>query len=383
MSVLLNWKEARDAIVSGNNFQYPDAISHYLKMKERMFKQIRMNQELKNMADAEIANIFKQDFETLYSQLNNSTLWELSYNSLTDIQRWVSDRFEGESGSALQNLQERINKLEMQVQEKRSGKSEELAAAKLEMRSLLNTEMAAETCAARALSSAPGGDVSTVMAFLESFVLNSARWWVEVKGKTFINSNATTTLMGYYKELFEAKALKQLLEKFHITNATSLQVSGANTINDLLLSFNNLNGSVEISDSVGTVLPQDENFGIQIKARDINKIGTGFMKISRQAGLRDGFNAQINQSGFNNRSWCCGVSFLGQSNNIIQSLGANNVMFISGPTRYFMDDFIQHFRKEQMYLAFQMGDDGKVTSQVGLQRFVEKRSSQKLLRRFR
>ena len=106
------------------------------------------------------------------------------------------------------------------------------------------------------------------------------------------------------------------------------------------------------------------------------------MKISHQANLRDMFNAQFtnSNSGFNPASWCCGVVFLGQMQNIIQTLGNNNVIFISGPNRMFMDNFIESFRAQKMYLAFQMVD-GKATSQVGLQRFVDNRRNQ-LLSRF-
>ena len=127
------------------------------------------------------------------------------------------------------------------------------------------------------------------------------------------------------------------------------------------------------------------SFGAQIKARDLEKVSTDFMKISHQAGLRDEFNAQMQASGFNNYSWSCGVAFLGQMQNIIQSLGANNVLFISGPKKYFMDDFIRKFRNENMYLSFAMDKEHRATSQVGLQRYVENRKSTKnnLLRRFR
>ena len=35
-------------------------------------------------------------------------------------------------------------------------------------------------------------------------MLNTVRWRVETQGKLYINKNARTTLMGYYKEIIES-----------------------------------------------------------------------------------------------------------------------------------------------------------------------------------
>jgi hypothetical protein len=48
-------------------------------------------------------------------------------------------------------------------------------------------------------------------------------------------------------------------------------------------------------------------------------------------------------------------------------LGKNNILFISGPNRYFMDEFIEKFRREKIYLAFKMNKENHMaTAQVGL-----------------
>ena len=129
----------------------------------------------------------------------------------------------------------------------------------------------------------------------------------------------------------------------------------------------------------------EKQFGIQIKARDIENVKTAFMKISHQSELSKQFNLNMmSASGrFSKYSWSCSVAFLGQVDNILTSLGENNVMFISGNTRQFMDAFIRNFRSKNMYLAFEFDEQHKATSQVGLQRYIENKGKNRLLARFR
>lgn len=50
--------------------------------------------------------------------------------------------------------------------------------------------------------------------------------------------------------------------------------------------------------------------------------------------------------------------FLNNKEAIIEALGANNIMFVDGSTRRWMSNFITEFRKNKLYLQFDMVNDG-------------------------
>ena len=387
----MSWQEALSEIQGGGDFGYPAAIYYYNRMKQRMISQIKMNQDLKDYSDAQIGELLQKEFDIMYKELATKSLMDLSTESLQIIQNYVEAQFYGQNGAQLIDIQSQITKLENDADGVRKENTARIRQLQQQMKLLLNSESQITTLASEALAkyNPPDGSLSTVTNFLQSFMLNTVKWRVETQGKLFINKNARTTLMGYYKEIIERKALADLFARAKVGNISVDVIAGANTINDLLMVFENMSGTYHGEEMISLIDEADESkllsFGAQIKARDLEKVSTDFMKISHQAGLRDEFNAQMQASGFNNYSWSCGVAFLGQMQNIIQSLGANNVLFISGPKKYFMDDFIRKFRNENMYLSFAMDKEHRATSQVGLQRYVENRKSVKnnLLRRFR
>lgn len=221
-----------------------------------------------------------------------------------------------------------------------------------------------------------------------------ARWIVQ-NSKIFISFNDINRLAGYYKEIGEKESLLKFFQQKKI-NGQNIQVkdiileAGKNNINDLLFVFESLNGDGLSSQEISlTGDPQIENmaintFGAQIKAFNIKNIGTKMMKISHQKALKTIFNAQgLSNEEFNKHSWACGVVYLGQLKNIIQCFGQNNIVFISGPVRMFMHDFINYFRQENLYLAFEMNNDSSIknNTQVGLQRFIDIRKKT-LLKKF-
>lgn len=391
MSVLLSWQDALAKVQSGDNFGYNEAIDYYSKVKQRMFEWLRLNQDLQNYGDAKIGDLLNDEFNSMYEELTTSQLMELSTGSLQAIQNFVESTFYGSSGAQLYDLQSQITKLQNDTEGVKKENTAKIKELQSQIKILLNAEDQISTLVQQALGkyNPPDGSLASVTNFLSAFMLNTVRWRVETQGKLFINKNARTTLMGYYKEIIERKILADLFNRIGANNVSVEMVAGANTINDLLLVFDNMSGTYTGSEMISIIDEAEEqkliSMGAQIKARDLEKVGTDFMKISHQASLRDEFNAQMQAAGFNTYSWSCGVAFLGQTQNIIQSLGANNILFLSGPKKYFMDDFIRRFRQENMYLSFQMNENHEATSQVGLQRYVENRKNIKnnLLRRFR
>ena len=385
----MNWQEAVIRIQENYDFEYPVAVDHYVALKKRMFAQIRMNSKLQQYQDAELGSLLTESLNRLYKNLDENP-WELSSNSLERIQNYVIERMSGSDGAIIQEIQNEINRLESDIASDKMENTTKIKQLRNQLKILLNSQDSIETLLQEALKkyNPPDGSLSTIISFLETFMLNTVEWYIKAKGEIYINSKAITTLLGYYKEIIENKIVNQALIANNITNATVDLIANSNSINDLLIAFNNSGSeTISITENIGILSPEEEQtlFGAQIKARDLEKVKTSFMKISHQAGLQEAFNAQLQTSGFNNKSWACGVAFLGQAQNILKALGKNNVLFISGPNHYFMDEFITKFRNEKMYLAFEKGDNNYVTSQIGLQRFLENRksNSQNFLRKFR
>lgn len=392
---LFDWRVAKRQVQSGYNFGYDEAIAHYTSLKQRMFDQIAVNEGLIN------GNFYQEIEKRLQQELlelhdgTASSLSTLSYKSLSTIQQMVKDVFDGTDSGILTSLANDLNNLEMNKNMKQSERRQEIEYIRWNILSYFGKENI-QKIAQDALSSYNGnsGDFGVVYSFLYSFLINTIKWYTNSNAQSlFINKNALTTLMGYYKEIIEVKLLQDLFTRMQSQGVTKQQVNidlvaGKNTINDIIFSFLTPFEAQQVTatETISSVGEAYENqFGAQIKTRDIQNVKTEFMKISHQGGLRDQFNqGMISASGrFSKYSWSCGVAFLGQTENILQSLGINNVMFISGATRDFTDNFIRNFRSKNMYLAFEFDAQHKATSQVGLQRYVENRGKNQILARFR
>lgn len=392
---LFDWRVAKRQVQSGYNFGYDEAIAHYTSLKQRMFDQIAVNEGLIN------GNFYQEIEKRLQQELlelhdgTASSLSTLSYKSLSTIQQMVKDVFDGTDSGILTSLANDLNNLEMNKNMKQSERRQEIEYIRWNILSYFGKENI-QKIAQDALSSYNGnsGDFGVVYSFLYSFLINTIKWYTNSNAQSlFINKNALTTLMGYYKEIIEVKLLQDLFTRMQSQGVTKQQVNidlvaGKNTINDIIFSFLTPFEAQQVTatETISSVGEAYENqFGAQIKTRDIQNVKTEFMKISHQGGLRDQFNqSMISASGrFSKYSWSCGVAFLGQTQNILTSLGINNVMFISGATRDFTDNFIRNFRSKNMYLAFEFDAQHKATSQVGLQRYVENRGKNQILARFR
>ena len=392
---LFDWRIAKKQVQNGYNFGYGAAIEHYSNLKRRMFDQLSVDKSLMNDSFyIDIEKQLKQELNELSQGVSNN-LSSLSYDSLNKIQQMVINVFENNSdGGLLNELTQQLVQLENNKELTQSTRKQEIEKIRQQILNYFGKENI-QKIAQDALASYTGGsgDLGVIYSFLNSFLINTIRWYTNSQSKNlFINKNALTTLMGYYKEIIEVKLLQQLFSQMQakgISKSVNIDlVAGKNTINDIIFSFlspfesNSVNTAVSLS-SIGE---EYENYiGAQIKSRDIEKVKTDFMKISHQAGLRDKFNqGMISPAGrFSQYSWSCGVAFLGQTENILQSLGINNVMFISGATRDFTDNFIRNFRSKNMYLAFEFDAQHKATSQVGLQRYVENKGRNQILARFR
>lgn len=386
------WRDSLQRIQNNDNFDYDQAISYYSKLKTRMYQQIKINSKIKNLSAGEIGLNIENELNSIYTGLTSKELLELSNNTLNDIQNYIIDTYEKKDAKSyyLNQIQKEIEELSKKKENNIKETTQKIKKLEKEIINTFYDEDKLEKFISQQIQSMKFSsdgfiDFGTIINFLTGFILKTVKHVVDIQIKQyFINKNNKTTLMGYYKEIIEKEMLQKFFNNQNLFVNVDL-VAGANTINDLLLSFDNLNQIYNTEELIQILDdPSLENkmisMGVQIKARDIEKINTEFMKISHSAFLRDGFNSQLQQND-SQYSWSKGVVFLGQYKNILESFGSNNVMFISGPKRYFMDNFISNFRKKQMYLAFQMDNNHRATSQIGLQRFISKRNNT-ILNRF-
>lgn len=392
---LFDWRVAKRQVQSGYNFGYDAAIEHYANLKRKMFDQIAVNQSLINgNYYEEVEKLLQQELSELYDG-TSQRLSSLSYKSLSTIQQMVKDVFDGTDSGILTSFANELNNLENNKNMKQHERRQEIERIRQNILNYFGKENI-QKIAQEALNNYSGnsGDFGVIYSFLYSFLINTIKWYTSSNTQQlFINKNALTTLMGYYKEIIEVKLLQELFAKMKSQSVTKQQINvdliaGKNTINDIIFSFLApfKAQQVAVAENISAVgEAYEQQLGAQIKTRDIQNVKTEFMKISHQSELSKQFNLNMISSAgrFSKYSWSCGVAFLGQTENILQSLGINNVMFISGATRDFTDNFIRNFRSKNMYLAFEFDAQHKATSQVGLQRYVENRGKNQILARFR
>lgn len=392
---LFDWRVAKRQVQSGYNFGYDAAIEHYANLKRKMFDQIAVNQSLINgNYYEEVEKLLQQELSELYDG-TSQRLSSLSYKSLSTIQQMVKDVFDGTDSGILTSFANELNNLENNKNMKQHERRQEIERIRQNILNYFGKENI-QKIAQEALNNYSGnsGDFGVIYSFLYSFLINTIKWYTSSNTQQlFINKNALTTLMGYYKEIIEVKLLQELFAKMKSQSVTKQQinvdlVAGKNTINDIIFSFLTpfKAQQIAVAENISAVgEAYEQQLGAQIKTRDIQNVKTEFMKISHQSELSKQFNLNMISSAgrFSKYSWSCGVAFLGQTENILQSLGINNVMFISGATRDFTDNFIRNFRSKNMYLAFEFDAQHKATSQVGLQRYVENRGKNQILARFR
>ena len=392
---LFDWRVAKRQVQSGYNFGYDAAIEHYANLKRKMFDQISVNKSLINSNYyEEVEKLLQQELSELYNGTSQS-LSSLSYKSLSTIQQMVKDVFDGTDSGILTSFASELNNLENNKNMKQQERRKEIERIRQNILNYFGKENI-QKIAQEALSNYSGnsGDFGVIYSFLYSFLINTIKWYTSSNTQQlFINKNALTTLMGYYKEIIEVKLLQELFTKMNSQGVTKQQISvdlvaGKNTINDIIFSFLTPFEAqqVAVTENISSVGESyEQQLGAQIKTRDIQNVKTEFMKISHQSELSRQFNLNMVSSAgrFSKYSWSCAVAFLGQTENILQSLGINNVMFISGATRDFTDNFIRNFRSKNMYLAFEFDAQHKATSQVGLQRYIENKGRNQILARFR
>lgn len=186
-------------------------------------------------------------------------------------------------------------------------------------------------------------------------------------------------LRGYHLEAATTEAINnamdQLITKFEEGSnqpktqdyKIAINIGGKNTVNDIQfdLSFGLPDGTKITAEGLSNLSISEEDiqklitengisYGAQIKSWMPKSSGEGWMSpvlpVGYRAQLYSNFIAANDK--YPNQQMTAGMVFLGLENNIKDALGRNNVMFIDGKNHYWMDDFINSFRRAKYYLSF-------------------------------
>lgn len=178
-------------------------------------------------------------------------------------------------------------------------------------------------------------------------------------------------MAGYVKEDLEYQALLKLFDSFlKVSPGGKKSVGGQQTHMDVILStieeeienFDKNFSSQIITTRSGPfvyeeqqqreLLNQIKYFGEQVKTFSFgmdSRITGGIqgLRISGQAEMFKEYTTKYPNDIFN---LITNIKFVGQYRNILRSFGADTLLFSTKDGRYFMNDFISAFRKENYYL---------------------------------
>lgn len=364
-------------VVSGSNFGYEGAQQYYANLRNKLIKSIQL---ILNTQGTELSKkIIQNKLLNIENEIQTKSRAELMQSSQEELQKlvdWVESMLSGNSGKLQSLIQDTGNKL-AQVKKDYKNNSNKLSSAAKKSREELNNFIKEKGQHENILMAITKNkqyvnnpDYNSLVNFMEGYLMRVVRWKAEGVSDIFISPKDTAILAGYLKEVVEKEALVDLFKKLQIVDVSPDLIAGKNEIVDILLPFSNLK-NIEGQGEEEIDFLQD--FGIQSKLADITKYSNAeFFKISHSAKLRDQFNQGMTLDKEHEYQWTAGVAFLGKKARILQVLGEKNVMFFSGDNRYFMDSFIQQFRANGRYLAFEFDDEHKATSQIGLQAFEKK-----------
>ena len=210
--------------------------------------------------------------------------------------------------------------------------------------------------------------------------------------KSYINNSA---IAGFYQELAETDAWKKAGKQLHlqITHAgekassitkketpidIAIGIKGTRNLqNTALKEFDTILSAIRNFEITGTTVEdfstQLENFnlktvGIQSKLASLVsvKVKTKGYQIGSRLDLLKDFENWIEQKqGIKTQIET--ANYFGSSlKAILEALGPTNLVWITGKQRYFMDDFIEAFRRQNLLLAFSINKERQLQAQIKL-----------------
>ena len=358
-----------EQVKNNENFEYQDAIEHYQQLREKLINQIqelRYNKQLETISNREIEKMLTEAGEKVEENATKQ-LREVSSRYLEDLVHWVNNQFlkNNSFGNRIKKIGQELAELKNHATQYKFDKI--VKQRQQEILEMINQETDEKSILYSIIknkSVITDPNYQSVASYLTGYLMRVIRWRAE-HSSIYISDRDISRLAGYEKEVVELKLFKNLFEQLGLGDYSPQLIAGENTITDILLPFEKISGiTASASEQIELV-----SFGVQSKLKTINFSENNFFKISHQAKLSTVFNQiKSEERGWNKYSWTAGVAFLATKQNILQCLGENNVLFLSGQNTYFMDSFIQQFRANSKYLAFEFDQNThKAKSQIGVQ----------------
>ena len=210
--------------------------------------------------------------------------------------------------------------------------------------------------------------------------------------KSYINNSA---IAGFYQELAETDAWKKAGKQLHLQIAhagekassitkketpidIAIGIKGTRNLqNTVLKEFDTILSAIRNFEITGTTV---EDFSTQLESFNLKTVGVqsklasldsvkiktkGYQIGSRSDLLKDFDNWTKQKQGIKTQIET--ANYFGSSlKAVLEALGPTNLIWITGKQRYFMDDFIQAFRRQNLLLAFSVNKERQLQAQVKL-----------------
>lgn len=370
-----------------NTYAYDQAINYYSALKKNFLLKVNLSE---NQFTNQFISSQKQSVGTLFDKVTKTNkLLEDKFSTI--IEQIAAEPFVTEGVSAIQNLENQSNleeqdkraqiqTLQIQLLDKIRQRIVSITDFKTIMQNVLKQGSGIKNISHSTLT-------SLYTTYLSKLIMNYS---TEIK--SYINNSA---IAGFYQELAETNAWKKLgkqlhLQISHVGEKTSsitkketpiditIGMKGTRNLQKTAVDeFDKVLRSVRDMEIQGTTV---ENFsdqiaqfnlktvGVQSKLASLNTTRTktkGYQIGSRLDLLRDFYNWTEQKQGIITQLES--ADYFGSSlKAILEALGPTNLIWITGKERYFMDEFIQTFRSQNLLLAFAINKEKQLQAQVKL-----------------
>ena len=370
-----------------NTYSYDQAINYYSALKKNFLLKANLTE---SQFSNQLINNQKQTVNNLFGRVaKTNKLIEDKFGDI--IEKIASEPFILEGQFALQELE---NNAKLEEQDKRAQilKVQQSILNKIRERLASITDF--ETIIKTVLKQGSGMKTmshSTITSlyttYLSKLIMN-----YNTDIKSYINKSA---IAGFYQELVETDAWKKAGKQLHlqITHAgektssitkketpidIAIGIKGTRNLqNTALKEFDTILSAIRNFEITGTTVEdfstQLDGFklktvGIQSKLASLDsiKIKTKGYQISSRSDLLKDFDNWIEQKRGIKTQFETANYFGSSLKAVLEALGPTNLIWITGKQRYFMDDFIQAFRRQNLLLAFSVNKERQLQAQVKL-----------------
>lgn len=400
---------------------YKEAQGWYKSLKEKFVQQIQSRLESKQL-QMEVDNFCKE--------LENKTIINSQSNNQVNVREIVSKiakQYLEDVISKDKNIENRISAIKRQLMNSQKDahlaerKAREWVLKKInstfdneQLKKILTLSIQRSIGISSSQEAAiryealiqRGGDLLN-RAIVENLNKNSMSYFTTL-----------VTVGGYVKEDLELQALEKICDKFGVEamSGGARKVGGTETHMDIILSLDERKNKIMKIESLPEIMRTDEMkkeldffnksfneqisatrkgpflqtpeakeemlkkiqyFGVQAKTFSLSTSSrkTGSLQGLRISNQSEMFKEYLKQPG-NEYNVINNIKFVGKYTHILQSFGADTLIFSTKDGRYFLSDFIQEMKKQHYFLLFGLED------QVALAKSQSREVPENLKRRY-